>query len=228
MIKAVIFDLDNTLIDFMKMKEASISAAIDAMLDAGLDRSPDKIREGINKIYNEKGIEYQYVFDDYLKNELGKINYKILASAIVAYRKAKEGNLQTYPHVHNTLISLIKMGIRLAVVSDAPRREAWLRICSCNLQNYFDVVMTFEDTNLRKPNPKPFQLTLERLEIKPEEAIMVGDWVERDLIGAKKVGMKTVFARYGDTFGTAFSGADYEIDYVDEIIEIVKKENGYR
>jgi len=225
MIKAVIFDLDNTLIDFMKMKEASVNAAIEAMRDAGLKKSSEDIRRGINKVYNEKGIEYQYVFDDYLKEELGRINYKILASAVVAYRKAKEGNLQTYPYVHSTMIKLIKMRLKLAVVSDAPKREAWLRICATNLQNYFDVVVAFEDTNERKPHPKPFQLALEKLEIAPEEAIMVGDWVERDLVGARTVGMKTVFARYGDTFDTKYSGADYEIDSVEEIIDIVRKEN---
>jgi len=44
MIKAVIFDLDNTLIDFMKMKEASVNAAIEAMRDAGLKKSSEDIR----------------------------------------------------------------------------------------------------------------------------------------------------------------------------------------
>lgn len=224
MIRSIIFDLDNTLLDFMRMKEESISAAIDAMIDAGLDKSKDKINSRIESIYEEKGIEYQFVFDEYLKQSLGEIDYKILAAAILAYRRAKESALRTYPLVHPTLISLMRMGIRLAVISDAPRREAWLRICATNLQNYFDVVITYEDTLERKPNPKPFLVALNRLNIEPSEAIMVGDWAERDMVGASKVGIKTVFAKYGDRFNTIHSGADYEINSIAELIPILERE----
>lgn len=54
---------------------------------------------------------------------------------------------------------------------------------------------------------------------------MVGDWAERDVVGAKSVGMKTVFAKYGDTFNTIHHGADYEIDDISELIDIIKSEN---
>ena len=54
---------------------------------------------------------------------------------------------------------------------------------------------------------------------------MIGDWPQRDIVGAKKLGMKTAFARYGDVFGTKVSGADYEIDNVQEILSIIEREN---
>ena len=54
---------------------------------------------------------------------------------------------------------------------------------------------------------------------------MVGDWPERDVIGAQEVGMKTAFAKYGDTFGTVHSGADYDLTDIIELLDIVKKEN---
>ena len=41
---------------------------------------------------------------------------------------------------------------------------------------------------------------------------MVGDWPERDMVGAARLGIPTVFARYGDTKGVTESGADHEID----------------
>ena len=91
----------------------------------------------------------------------------------------------------------------------------------------FDVVVTFDDTRERKPSPAPFREALRRLELTAAEALMVGDWPERDVVGAKGLGIKTVFARYGDTFGTGDSGADFEIDDVLELVAVVDRLNGH-
>ena len=53
MIKAVIFDLDNTLLDFMKMKSSSIKSAIDGMIEAGLDLDKAKASDEIYDIYDK-------------------------------------------------------------------------------------------------------------------------------------------------------------------------------
>jgi len=45
------------------------------------------------------------------------------------------------------------------------------------------------------------------------------------MVGAKAVGMKTVFARYGDTFNTVNPDSDYDINSISELIDIIKKEN---
>lgn len=226
MIKAVVFDLDNTLVDFMAMKRQAIDAAIAAMRDAGLKLPAEEIRQRIDEIYKQKGIEFQNVFDQLLYDEFSKIDFKILSSGVIAYRRAREAALVPYPHVYLTLMELMKMQLKLAVVSDAPAREAWLRLCYLNLHHIFDVVVTFDDSGERKPAPGPFKKALEKLEVKPAESLMIGDWAERDMIGAKQVGMKTVFARYGDTFGTVNSHADYDVDDIAHLISIVKKENG--
>lgn len=223
MIKAVIFDLDNTLVDFMAMKGAAIDAAVHAMIDAGLKIPAKNAKEKIYEIYEEEGIEDQRVFDKFLTKELGSIDYRIHAAGIIGYRRAREAALVLYPHVQLTLMELIKRGLKLAVVSDAPRLQAWLRLCQLNLHHIFDTVVTFEDTNKRKPDPKPFREVLQRIDVDEEKTIMVGDWAERDITGAKQLGMKTVFARYGDRFNTANSGADYEIDDIIQILDIVDK-----
>ena len=225
-IKAIIFDLDNTLTDFMKMKAEAVNAAIEGMIDAGLRLPREAVRTRIDAIYKEQGMEYQQVFDALLESELGHIDPKILASGIVAYRKSRASSLKPYPHVQMALLELAKRGIRLAVITDAPRAQAWLRLCDLSLQHVFDVVVTHDDTREYKPSPAPFREALRRLALQPQMALMVGDWPERDMVGAKGLGMKTVFARYGDTFGTQDSGADYEIDDALELVAIVDQLNG--
>ena len=225
MIKAVIFDLDNTLLDFMKMKEYAVKAAIAGMIEAGLDIDPDESYKTIIGIYEKEGWENQQVFNKFLNKTIGEVNNKYLAAGIVAYRRAREANLLLYPNVNHTLVELIKMSVKLAVVSDAPSREAWMRIYYLNLHHHFDVVLTFDDTNARKPSPIPFEMALSQLNIDSEEALMVGDWPERDVVGANKLGIRTIFARYGDAFGTVDSGADWDINDVYEIVGIVNELN---
>jgi len=234
MIKAILFDLDNTLVDFHKMKDDAIQAAIKAMIDAGLRLTPEETEDKIHEIYRVEGIEFQEVFDQFLKSELGTIDYKILAAGIVAYRKAREAALMLYPHVNLTLMELMKKGYKLAVISDAPRKQAWLRLCYLNLHHIFDQVITYEDTGFRKPEPEPFELAMKLLEVKPEETMMVGDWPERDMKGASNLGIKTVYARYGDTYKrydgsrteAGFEGVDFVADDISEIIGFLETLNG--
>jgi putative hydrolase of the HAD superfamily len=209
----------------MKMKEFAVKAAIKGMIEAGLKVNEDKSYIEINSIYEEFGWENQKVFDVFLEKSIGHVDNKFLAAGIVAYRRAREANLMAYPNVNKTLLALSKSGIKLGVVSDAPSREAWMRIYYLNLYHYFDVVITFDDSGERKPSPIPFQLALDGMGLRPEETIMIGDWPERDVVGAQQIGMKTAFARYGDTFGTVNSGADWDLNDIYQLVDIINEHN---
>ncbi len=225
MIKAVLFDLDNTLIDFMKVKRSSVDAAIDAMLAAGVKVKKRKAEKILYALYKEYGIEHQQIFQKFLKAILGKVDYKILAEGIVAYRKMQAGILQPYSDVVPTLRKLRQQRLKLAIVSDAPRLRAWLRLVEMKIQNKFDAVVCFEDTGKYKHTGLPFKLALKLLRLKPNECVMVGDWPERDIVGAKKLGIRTIFARYGTTKEIKRSGADFEVDSVKDVVAAVKKLN---
>ena len=224
-IKGVVFDLDNTLLDFMKMKQVAVRSAIRGMIEAGLEIDEKKSFEDIITLYEKIGWENQKVFDVFLKNSIGHVDNKFLAAGVVAYRRAREANLLAYPNVNKTLIELTKLGMKLAVVSDAPSREAWMRIYYLNLHHFFDVVITFDDSGERKPSAIPFEMVLKKLDLKPYSSLMIGDWPERDVVGAKKIGMRTAFAVYGDTFGTKVSGADWDIKDISELTSIIKRTN---
>ncbi len=225
MIRAVIFDLDNTLTDFMKMKERAIQAAAFAMYDMGLPLTAEETYQRIYEIYDREGIEYQSVFDHLLRDLYGHVPPSILAAGIIAYRKARDSTLVLYPHVKLTLMELMRRGLRLAVLSDAPSLQAWQRIHHLALQHTFEHVITFDDTGQRKPAPEPFRKVMGLLELSPEEVIMVGDWPDRDMRGASALGIRTVYARYGDTKDTERSGADFEIDDVIELLDILEELN---
>jgi putative hydrolase of the HAD superfamily len=221
MIKAVIFDLDNTLIDFLKMKRISVEEAVDAMIDAGLELPKKKAIDLLYELYKEKGLEDPHIFQKFLMKAAGKVDYKKLAYAIVAYRQARIGFLHPYPKAKPTLIKLKEKGLKLAIVSDAPKLKAWIRLVTMKIDDFFDVVVGLEDTGMTKPSPLPFNAALKELNVKPEECLMVGDRPERDMKGARDLGMKTCFASYGFE-GNAEGKWDYKINEISELVDIVK------
>ena len=221
MIKAVIFDLDNTLIDFMTMKKISCDAAISAMIGAGLNVNKEKATKQLFVLYDKYGLEERKIFQMLLKKLTKKIDYEALASGIVAYRRVRAGFLEPYPHVLDVLLELKRRGIKLAIVSDAPRLKAWIRLVSMKINHLFDIVITFEDTKELKPSTKPFNVAFKKLKVSPSNCLMVGDRPERDIKGAKKLGMLTCFAKYGNPTAKG-SDADYEINDIKELLEIIE------
>ena len=196
MIKAIAFDLDNTLIDFIKIKKTSCEAAADAMIRAGLEVDRKKLLSEIYKVYETKGYEYQKVFQDVLKKMTGRVDKSILAHGVVAYKRVKEEMLFPYKDVKPTLAKLHKR-YRLAILSDAPVLQPWIRLAAMDITQYFNVIIGYEDTKKKKPDKRPFLYLLKKLKLKPNQVMFVGDSPRRDIYGAKRVGMATVLAKYG-------------------------------
>lgn len=221
--KAILFDIDNTLIDFMKMKRKSCEAAVDAMIGAGLEIEREEALKTLYILYDKYGIEYQKIFEKFTRHLTGKIDYRIISYGIIAYRKMRESYLIPYPNVIPTLIQL-KTHYKLAIVSDAPVLEAWMRLVGTRLDNFFDVVITKRDTRRQKTHVAPFNATLKILGVKAEEAIMVGDRILRDVNTAKKLGIITCYARYGDENPPekGKSGADFELLDIKDLLDIVR------
>jgi HAD superfamily hydrolase (TIGR02253 family) len=220
MIKAIIFDLDQTLIDFMRMKRLSCEAAMDAMISAGLKISKKKGMSVLFDLYSQYGLEYQRIFQVFMKKVHGRIDYGIMASGIVAYRRVKEGLLYPYPNVVSTLNQL-KKRYKLVILSDAPRIQAWIRLAAMGMQDMFYLVVTFDDTKVKKPGRKPFMYVLKKLKLKPSECVMVGDSLKRDISAAKRFGFKTVFAKYGENYlERTRVKPDYAINDIKDLLKI--------
>lgn len=224
MFHAILFDLDNTLIDFLTFKKETAKAAAKAMVAHGFPLSEMETYGRIFSVYDEKGIEYQKTFYDVIAPFRLEVNRaeKIQQAAIVAYLAKKFEVLAPYPMVKPTLRQLKEKGLKLGIVSDAPRNKAWQRLVLCRLENEFDVVITHDDTTQFKPHPSPFYLALQQLGLLPGACLFVGDNPDRDIRGAQEVGMKTCLARYGgwNRGKDAPVKADYEIGRFEDLLAI--------
>jgi len=199
MVKAVIFDLDNTLIDFLSFKQETAKAVAIELRRHGWKLSEMETYDKIFAIYQEKGIEYQKTFADLIYGEGygGNEAEKLQQAAIIAYNRHKYHILKPYFGVMDMLEGLRKKGLKLAVLTDAPRNKAWQRLVLAGLENYFDEVGTYQDTQVHKPDKTPFLRICEKLGVDASDCLFVGDNPSRDIKGAKEVGMRTAWAKYG-------------------------------
>ncbi len=204
-LRAVTIDLDNTLIDFMRLKRTAAGAAAQAMVRTGLRMREERARRELFSFYLQTDIEGNDIFTRFLKKHRA-LTDRTMAAALNAYMAAKMKALKPYPDVPATLLWLRRQGLKLAVVTDAPRLKGYQRLDAMGIADEFDVVVGYEDTGRRKPNPLPFAAALRALGVKPEEALHVGDWPERDVAGAQALGMKTAWAKYGSDKGQLPAG----------------------
>lgn len=221
-LKAVLFDLDMTLIDFMKMKRQASGEAARAMVRAGLEMKPEEAEKRLFDTYMNEGIESDTAFARFLR-ENGSYSEKILAAALNAYLRVKQEHLKPYPDVRPVLERLRSMGLKLGIVTDAPRLKAWQRLDAMGIADLFDTVVGFEDTGRKKPDSLPFRRALKLLGVKPEDAMHVGDWPERDIAGAKALGIRACLARYGCLSNKKSAKADFEINKFSELLDVVKR-----
>jgi len=92
---------------------------------------------------------------------------------------------------HEALGRLRAAGIRLGVVSNSDGRvEEALE--AADLLRYFDVVLDSALVGVEKPDPAIFRAALEALDVRPDEALFVGDLYEVDVVGARAAGMTAV------------------------------------
>jgi putative hydrolase of the HAD superfamily len=117
--------------------------------------------------------------------------------------------LVAFPQTHEVLTQL-KTNHRLAVVSDAQSAYGLSELRAVGLADYFAPIIISGDYGYRKPDPRLFQAALTGLQVRPEQAIFVGNDRFRDILAARRVGMKTIlFCPHGNPGGSPETEPDY-------------------
>ena len=109
-----------------------------------------------------------------------------------AYRAASRFKLQLYPDVLKVL-SALRGHYRMAALSDGQSVWAIPELRSVGLLEYFDPVLISSDLGYRKPDPRMFEKTLDKMNLAPSEVLFIGNDMYRDVFGAHHLGIKTVF-----------------------------------
>jgi pyrophosphatase PpaX len=133
--------------------------------------------------------------------------------------------IEVFPGILELLKELKARGYKTGIVTSRLRYTTDLGLKKYDMEQYFDVVITVEDTDKGKPDPEPVLAAIERLGSKPEEAIMVGDSVF-DILCAKGAEVKAVLVNWAVAIGGEDNGGDsvpdYTIEKPEDLLEILE------
>ncbi|ASJ13926.1 TIGR02253 family HAD-type hydrolase [Thermococcus radiotolerans] len=225
MIKVVFFDLDDTLVDTSRLAEMARKNAIENMIRHGLPVDFDTAYHELLELINEYGSNFGRHFDYLLRRLDLPSNPKWIAAGVIAYHNTKFAYLKSVRGARRLLLELKKSGYKLGIITDGDPIKQWEKIIRLELDDYFDGVFISDYLGVKKPHPKIFEKALRKMGVEPGEALMVGDRLYSDIYGAKQVGMKTAWFKYGKYANRELEYleyADFTVGSLEEILDIVR------
>ncbi|WP_048152143.1 TIGR02253 family HAD-type hydrolase [Palaeococcus ferrophilus] len=135
--------------------------------------------------------------------------------------RAYPHKITVFPDTKPMLEWLREHGYRLGIITSGPEYQR-LKLRVVGLDGYFDTIVTRDDVKAIKPEPRIFLEALKRLGVEPEEAMMVGDSLTQDVMGAKNVGMRAVWINRSGEEDYHF--ADYELRTLTELMRILRRD----
>jgi len=210
-VDAVLFDIDGTILTEMPLIQLFLPLVYDELSRKfGISKGEARDRF-LAEIFGRRDTYDWHDWNFFFKLFGLELNYEDLLEDY-------PHKLSVYPDTVPTLEWLGENGYSLGVVTSGPAYQR-LKLKLAGLEEYFDVVVTRDDVNAIKPEPKIFLYALEELGTEPSRAIMVGDSLSQDVYGAKNVGMTAVWInRDGDN---GYNMADYEIRSLHELRKIL-------
>ncbi len=208
-LKAVLFDLDGTLINSIDHIVACWQYAVRTCL--GREISREEILPTLGRALLE-------CFE-----ELAPGRGEELREAYRAYQQSTHNHMITLvPGTRETLERLRAAGLYLGVVTSKTLPVTMEGLNLFNLAPYFNVLVTYEDTQRHKPNPDPLLVASQRAGIEPASMLYVGDAVV-DIQAGKAAGTRTAGVTWGASARSTLAGAqpDYIFDTMDELARAV-------
>ncbi len=196
--KAVLFDAGNTLIYMPRTPEeilrdlcGQLGSAIELEQARGACRQSEHYYVRHYLGYTGDQGEFWHRYHGEALRYLGIQDPTGEKAAFLSHGFGRAGVWQPYPEAAGVCRRLQSMGLKLGVVSNGSVTVSDL-LSQAGLLPFFPVVVASQSVGIQKPDPRIFQVALERLEVEPDEALYVGDLYEVDVLGARAAGVAAV------------------------------------
>lgn len=203
-LRAVLFDLDDTLFSTTSFARKARRNAVEAMVAAGLDLPVEEVLRELDEVLAEFSSNYDHHFDQLLRrlrpSSLARVNPAVVVAAgVVAYHDTKFSSLAPYDDVVPLLDALRHAGWIGGVITHGWTTKQSEKLVRLGLVPHLDARAIFisDQIGISKPNPKLYQVALKDLGLQPAEAMYVGDNPAHDIAPPRSLGMRTAWARRG-------------------------------
>lgn len=217
--KAVLFDIDDTLFSTTEFARAARWNAVQAMSAQGLDATPEALLEELQEVIREFGSNYSSHFDKLIQrlphHARQSINPAIVVAAgVVAYHDTKFEELAPFEDVEPFLAALKQARMRLGVITHGWTAKQSEKLVRLGLLEYFDQTEIFisDQVGIAKPNPKLYRYALSEMGLLANEVMYVGDNLSHDIAPPAGLGMHTAWARRSAKPGQ--DPADFEPEFI--------------
>lgn len=203
-VRYILFDLGGTLMhargDWEPIHERADQALVDSLRSHDIYIEPRHFRARLHEYYEQREKDFQETTYHFVLRELltelghAEVAEPILRSALDAMYSITQSNWQLEADAVETLKMLKSNQYRLGIFSNAgDDKDVQQLIENFGIRDHFDFVLTSAACFYRKPHERAFEISLAQWNITPQEAAMVGDSLEADIIGAKQVGMTAIW-----------------------------------
>ena len=225
-IKAVIFDLDDTLYDCTgSLIDASRRRAAKALVEAGLPCSEEAVYQ-LQKELTEKYGPYHLIFNEIVSKY--NADTTLVTIAYKAYNSSEVSEIKPFPYVISTLKELKEKGCKLFLLTVGVHERQEKKINILGLKPYFDEIV-ISDQEIGLPLEDCMRDLVGRHDINFGEAVMVGDRVREELRIAKSLGMTTIQMLHGrfknEPAVNDCDKPDYKIKRIFQITTILQLHN---
>lgn len=215
-VKAVLFDLDGTLLDrnlsvhnFIKEQYERLNMSLGHIPK---DRFTTKFTELDCRGYVWKDKVYRKLVDEF---EIKELTWEFLLKDYLTHFK---NSCIPFSNLNSMLEELKHYNIALGMITNGKGKFQTDNIKSLGIEQYFDTILVSETEGLKKPDARIFEKALKNLDVSANEGVFVGDHPENDVKAAKNVGMIGIWKK-DDHWGHA--EADYIIDDLSELPLII-------
>lgn len=222
MIKAVFFDIDDTLYDTSGFAKLARKAALNVMIDAGLPLDSNEAYRLLREIIDEYGSNYDKHFNILTKRVFGEEKPLLIALGMITYHNVKFALLRLFPQTTKTLIYLKEQGYHLGVISNGITIKQWEKLIRLDLHHFFAHVITSEEARAEKPDKYIFELAMEKMGCNAINSIMIGNKFSEDIIGALNAGMSAILvnSKLNDSDKEYLKREGVEIEVLNHIGEL--------
>ena len=204
-IKAVLFDLDNTLYDYSTPHEKALNATyLELKKSIKISKVRFKYLFKISKAEIKRELSGTasahnrvLYFQRLIEKTHNTVDSEIILKLYDAYWNSFLKNMKPFEETLKTLKEIKKRGLGIAIVSDMTTHIQLKKLKKLGISKYVDFLITSEESGSEKPHSIMFLLALNKLKVSPQNAIMVGDNPVADIEGANSVGLYSVLIKYG-------------------------------